>query len=448
MHRLESRLPWFFAFALLLSSPWVLRDPRRRFPYEDWAAFGVTLLERPLSLGSMVFAHGKGSSVTFPMERSPEFELYKRALADTLLPKNTKRKLRLLLPVRGAQGQGAGGAPKGLRLVVPEGLKDYKVLEGLPAVFGESFVGRIEATKKDGLLLRFPWAKSKEGNPERLIAQARSQKKGQFPSLELIVEPAGTKDPFPLRVALANPNQAQTWTADRYPYWVRIGESRELHPDLPSGLLLGVLEDEGYPQTGFVLRRFVRPLFDPRALPVVAVLLPRGSEIAKGIPLPWEREPRTVKVEILWRSPRRLGVLRYLVKGGHPHRGDALFSGGRLRWVYDWAKEGLGMAVPAFAKGVRLPALALSKGGKPRALLLRGEGMDAEGHGLFSAPSLPGGKEKLYQGGWIFTGVAGKGFPAGLVVGKVKSLRGPLFVLETPKNPGSDLFVVAGRRER
>jgi hypothetical protein len=330
---------------------------------------------------------------------------------------------------------------------VPEGLKDPQALEGLPAVFGESFTGRIEVTDGGGLLLRFPWAIKKGGSPERLIAQARSQKPGDFPKLEMILEPAASKDPFPLRVALANPVQAKTWTPDRYPYWVRLATSPELHPDLPAGLLLGALEDIGYPQTGFVLRRFVRPLFDARALPVVAVLLPKESKRAADLPLPWKKELRTKPVEILWHSPRRLGALRFLVKGGNPKSGDALFAGGRLHWVYDWAREGVGMAVPAYAKGVLLPALMIPSEGKPRALLLQGEGLDREGHGLFSAPSLPLGQESRYRGAWFFTGAAGKGFPAGLVIGKVGALRESFFVIEQPPEGNKKLFVVAKKED-
>ncbi len=446
MGRLESRLPWLLALALVLSSPWILREPRRRLPYEDWAAFGVTVLQWPLALGREVFAGEGDSAPTYPMERAPEFARYVQALSDALLPSPKARTGRLLLPVRGALGRGAGGAPKGLRLVMPRGLGDPKTLDGLPAVFGESYLGRIEAGEKGGLRLRFVWAKPKGGSPERLIAQGRSQRRGDFAALEMIVEPAGAKDPFPLRVALANPAQAKTWTSDRYPYWVRLGTSPVLHPDLPAGLLLGGLEDVGYPQTGFVLRRFVRPLFDARALPAVAVLLPKGSLLAQGLTLPWNQELRTRRVKILWRSPRRLGALRFLLKGGHPKGGDAIFAGGRLLWVYDWAREGVGMAVPAYAKGVRLPALAIPTQGKPRALLLRGEGKDALGHGLFSAPSLPRGQAGRFRGGWFFSGVAGKGFPAGLLIGKVRALRDGLFVLEKHGAETRDLFVIAGRR--
>ncbi|HHI79712.1 MAG TPA: hypothetical protein ENK02_07005 [Planctomycetes bacterium] len=453
MSRFESRLPWLLALALVLSSPWVLREPRRTLPYEDWAAFGVTLALRPLGLGMEVLARTQDAGMspeagmTYTLERAPSFRRYVEVLEKALLPRKKERGERLLLPVRGALGRGAGGAPRALRLVGPPGLSKPQALSGLPAVFGESYVGRIESSSRGELRLRFPWSTAKGRSPERLIAQARSQRPGDFPVLEMIVEPAGPKDPFPLRVALANPAQAQTWTPDRYPFWVRLASSRELHPDLPAGLLLGSLEDVGYPQTGFVLRRYVRPLFDPRALPVVAVLLPQGSRLAEGVTLPWDQELRTTPVEILWRSPRRLGALRFLLRGGSPRGGDAVFSGGKLLWVYDWAREGVGMAVPAYARGGRLPALAIPLRGKPRAVLLRGAGRDALGHGLFTAPSLPPGGWKLYEGGRFFTGVAGRGFPAGLLIGKVLAVRNGLFVLEKEPGASRGLFVVAGGRE-
>jgi hypothetical protein len=286
-------------------------------------------------------------------------------------------------------------------------------------VHGEDLLGFIAPTcPGDYLRVRLlTWRSPRPQPAPRWAAVARSQINPDLPHLSLLVAAAPMGSPFLLRVVRAVPRQLDTWSAGRWPYIARTAASPVLHPDLPAGLVLGRVEDVGYRDRRFVLRRYVMPRWDARGVVRVGVIASAPASVEAA-----DHRRGGNAARVVWSSATNESPRRYLLRGTELAAGAAVFDGlhclGRIRW----ACGGLAMATPLSGHGPVVPLVCFDGHDAPTAILVRGRG---RGFAVVWPPEVEG-----EPGHSLFTGVAGSAFPQGLEVGRVRELGGGRLVAD------------------
>lgn len=400
----------------VLLTPVALRDPYLRVPFVDWLEVAVICALRPLALVGRVAA-----APAVPPGDAADAAAVRRLRA-TLERETAGKHARLLqMNVRATLASGGAGLPSQLVLDRRVSLDRARRLAGRPVVSGENLCGFVAPPRRpfDGLL-RVDLLNHRPRAAEavrRLLARAASTRSLDLPELELLVEAARRGDPFALRVCRAVPRHLDTWSPSVTPYLARTVASELLHPDLPAGLVLGRVESFGYEDRSFVLRRFVAPLWDPRSLVRVGILLAAEDP---GLPRRGrDLRPHDEPAEVIWRSPRNLGYQRYAVRGPGVASGAGVLHGLRCLGRVLWARQGVGVAAPLGVAGSLLPAIALRPGSTAtRAIVLEGLGATSRGarFRLVHPRSLRPGE---LAAALVFTGVRGRGFPPGRIIGRV-----------------------------
>ncbi|MFQ5504169.1 MAG: hypothetical protein ACE5F1_05130 [Planctomycetota bacterium] len=432
MSREDTRWLRVSMLAALVLSPLAWRRPELSLPGERWLEFATAIAYRPFSVLRLVEA--QAAAATMPVLAEPTERGSVERLEELL-----DAALRAGHPVVPATvlrsyGRGGGGNRDSLELELRVGREEAAQLSGRPVVFGTSLVGFVAAAEPghgDGQRLRVELLnhRDRKAEPRRWIGVGESRVAPRLRKLELLVEAARPEAPHPLRVLHAAPRQLDTWSPDRSPYWVRTQESRVLHPDLPGGLLLGRLVDVGYLDEGFVLRRYIEPLWDPRSLVRVGILLP-DSEDRRRPRRPGVSSRQVLSLRRLWVSPPGFSYRRYLLSGAGMHPGAAILSGDRCLGLVEWARGGLAVAEPLGVRGQVLSLMWMDpEQSRIHSLVVRGCGLGA--HGAWFEILHPPEQSGDLTGGTLFSGVLGRYFPHGLRVGEVDARRGRRFHART-----------------
>ncbi len=441
MRRLEGRLLKVYALLFLVCLPFALPHPSRRLP----GMVPILALEHILFHPSLWFS--AVSADTGALEDWQPESREKRALLNLErgLQQEANPQASEPLKVRRAYGMGGGGWPDHLLLERGWSDEDSVWLEGCPVVRGQDLVGfvhvprgrreRSELQKRGLLQVQLLNHRAPGSKIRRFAGMARSlhpkARKSDRP-IRLVLGASHPKDPFPLHSLRSSPEQADT--RSRGPFLVQLMESRELHPSLPDGLVLGWIRDEVYAREGCVLSRWVLPRWHPASLVQVELLGGHDKSPARGSAgtqarHPWPA-PKRSKARVVWRSPGGLGYRRYLIQGNGLRAGMAILDGAYCLGRIEWAQGGIALAVPLSRRGSVLPMLWWrGPDRKVEALVLEGLGSNrqADRFRLLHPTVLDRG---FLDQGLLFSGTMGSDYPAGLLITGLFRRRGRILELE------------------
>lgn len=428
------------AALLFLLTPIALFAPDFVLPGETHARLATAIAFRPLQLlgarGGVVRAATRADDAADPRD----VKLVTRLQAALDLEARTgfdPTELQLLTVLR-AEG-GVARRPTILVLDTDLTREEALALAGRPVVHGEDLIGFVAESNvprgADGLdttrafdgrlrvhsIDHVPSRRAERAGmtKRRLTAIARSTRDPAAEALRMLVEPGHPKDPYRLRVLRSAPRQLETWRSEVAPYVARTAQSDRLHPGLPEGLVLGVVEDLGYRERAFVLQRFVEPRFDTRSLVRVGILLGDRNARARTAAPPMRRPVRCA-----WQSPQPFGWRRVLLRGAGVEGGAAVVEGLRCLGQVEWASSGTGSARPLCARETSLPLVLMRADDTTRALVVTGRGIVRDFAGMQLGRFLVEHPRRFaaesWRDAWVFTGVAGPGFPHGLLCGRVR----------------------------
>ena len=442
MSRRDARIARLYLILFAVLTPFALYQPRQRLFCEDWLAFASALMLRPLLAIEVLTVHAKGAMPgrePSPAEAERKLQLALAMQADVASSLPLVGWQAVSLTVREVRGRGGAAKPDTLFVEVDVNEDERASLAGHFVLHGDSLVGIVASQQEqaeDGLLcihlLNHQGGSAREGKTSWIaVAEPMfgSENKNAQP-IKLIVEAAGRKAPWPLRAILSEPAQLDTRGLG---YLARSVFSEELHPGLPKGLILGIVRDRVYEAEGFVLERYLEPLWDPRGLVQVSLLLESRVDAALFTKLlaaqGRSREPALARYEqkVLWSSPYGLSYHRFLLAGQGLCRGAAVLDGGRCIGRVLWALGGVGMAAALSEHESLLPLIWLARDAeRVQALVLVGRG-NQDGAARFRVDFPATDVQGDMKDGTLFTGTTGSSFPFGLFVAEVaRSARGTL----------------------
>ncbi|MEZ5990435.1 MAG: hypothetical protein R3F30_15240 [Planctomycetota bacterium] len=403
---------------MVLLTPLAVLRPHARSVPERELALAVQCLIRP-----WVLLGGEVEAATSPPRA--EVGALRAAFEDALSapPPSFPGFTSVPLRVRRAEGNGGAGWPDILWLEAP-GI-DPGRLEGRAVLRGYDLVGFVRSRPRapgepgEGLVRVELLCHRREGDlPQRIAGEARSLARTaegpvDAPLIRAIVEGAEPDDPLPLRSVRSAPEQCDTGRPGvaPWPYVLRTMAGTELHPELPAGLVVGVLRDRVYAAEGFVQQRYVLPRWHPLSLVRVEVLVPRAE--AAGLHGGEPELGRTRPARVLWSSPEGLGFRRHLLRGRGLVAGAAVVAGGRCLGRIEAVLGDLAVAAPLSRRGAVVPLLMLGADGHLAALVVEGLG-SAAGAERFRIlhPDPP----RDLGRGTLHTGTLGQEFPSGLLL--------------------------------
>jgi len=425
-------------YSTLLAAACCLAVPAIPRQVESWLR---SLQCLPLRSWNVVLAtegapSGEGADVQAVREFGHRLGSVARDTGDVHMPADMAG---ILCRVIAREGRGGGGLPASLLL--DRRVRDLVGCQSF-VTYGDRLVGFLDLDGRPEDLARVRLLNDRERR-RRMTARVRLNDTWQ----NFVVEPAATRDEFPLRVQ----TMEDPYSLSQIENSGQVVETVDLGKDpvgaIPAGLRVGRLRVFGYATGSRVVpvQLYVTPEQDPRAISAVIVWRPRQGHPIAPVAVGHARS----KVHLLHLPAPKPMRERWFVSstsGLAIPEGAALVHGRRL--VGTVVTTGTGSALAArFGSVGRVWSVTLLPDDPNRApsdLLVRVRSRDVQGvHLTILAGRLEG------ESGRLFSGANGRHCPGGLLLGQVSSEPEDLggLLLRVDSIPAAGLSVLSERRE-